>query len=128
MSEPCCTATTRAGSPCAARPLPGSDFCLFHDPAHQHALAQSRSKGGSTPRRRTRRYPLLLDYKHVAELLSEILIEALNEPAAYDPQRLRAPTGLSNTLLKAVGRPRNTYEIHQDRTEPAPDEACLLRV
>src|SRR3954451_1641218 len=128
MSEPCCTATTRAGSPCAARPLPGSDFCLFHDPAHQHALAESRSKGGAAPRRRTRRYPLLLDYKHVAELLSELFVEALNEPAPLDAPRLRALTGLSTVLLKAVGRPKGTYEIHLDRTEPTPDEPCLVRI
>src|SRR5438067_1177779 len=60
MTEPCCTATTRRGRPCAARPLPGSPFCLFHDPARQHALAQSLRKGGATPRRRPRRSPLLL--------------------------------------------------------------------
>ena len=108
MSEACCTAHTSTGRPCAARPLPGGDRCLFHDPAHQQSLAESRSKGGSTPRRRrTRRYPLLLDYKQIAELLSELFVDALNDPAAHDPQRLRALTGLSSVLLKAVGIPRN---------------------
>src|SRR6266404_1787558 len=106
MSEPCCTATTRDGRPCAAHPLPGSEFCLFHDPRRRQALSQSRSKGGATPRRRTRRYPLLLDYKHVAELLSELFVEALNDPAAADPQRLRALTGLARVLLQTVGRPK----------------------
>jgi hypothetical protein len=127
MSQPCCAATSASDRPCAARPLPGSDFCLFHDPAHQPALAQGRSKGGSTPRR-IRRYPRILDYKYAAELLSELFIDALNDPAAYDPARLRALTGLSKVLLQAVGRPRNTYEIHDDRSEPAPDEDCLRRI
>jgi hypothetical protein len=127
MSALCCTAVKSNGQPCAAHALPGGDLCLFHDPAHQDALAQSRSQGGSTPRR-TCRYPLLLDYKHVAELLSEILIEAMNDPAAYDSQRLRALTGLANTLLKAVGRPKDSYELHADRGEPAADEDHQLRI
>src|SRR5438132_818654 len=46
-----CTYTKPDGAPCAAQPLPGSDFCLFHDPAYADALAEARSKGGSTPRR-----------------------------------------------------------------------------
>src|SRR5438105_9264798 len=128
MSEPCCTATTRGGVPCAAHPLPGSDCCLFHDPSRRQLLAQSRSKGGATPRRRTRRYPRLLDYKHVAELLSDLFVDALNDPAAADPQRLRALTGLARVLLKAVGRPKGSYEIHKDRSEPPPEEPHLLRV
>src|SRR3954454_23343678 len=128
MDAPCCTATTLAAAPCAARPLPGRDCCLFHDPAYHQALAESRSKGGATPRRRTRRYPLLLDYKHVAELLSELLVHALNEPAPLDAPRLRALTGLARVLLQAVGRPKGTYEIHLDRSEPSTDEPCLVRI
>src|SRR5437588_5938 len=52
MSTTCCTYIKPNGDPCAARPLPNSDFCLFHDPAHAQALAEARSQGGSTPRRR----------------------------------------------------------------------------
>jgi len=54
MSATCCPFIKPDGEPCAARPLPNRDFCLFHDPDHQQALTESRSKGGSTPRRRTR--------------------------------------------------------------------------
>ena len=102
MSATCCPFIKPDGAPCAARPLPNSSFCLFHDPAHQQALAESRSKGGSTPRRRLRRFPRLLDHVHVAELLGELFIDSLNNPDAIDTKRLQALTALSRALLKAV--------------------------
>src|SRR4051794_3540941 len=98
MSQPCCAATSALHRPCAARPLPGSDFCLFHDPAPPPAPPDTRRRGGAPPPRRPRRFPRVLDYKHVAELLSELLVDALNDPAAADPARLRALTGLSSLL------------------------------
>jgi hypothetical protein len=128
MSQPCCTATTRDGRPCAARPLPGGQFCLFHDPAHQPALTDSRRQGGATPRRRTRRFPRLLDHHQVGELLGELLIDALNDPTACDPTRLRALTGLANVLLRAVGLPKNTYWSNEGDPEPAVTDPHLLRI
>src|SRR2546428_1122315 len=127
MSATCCTYIKPDGAPCAARPLPNSDFCLFHDPDHQQALTESRSKGGSTPRRRTRRFPRLLDHVHVAELLGELFIEALNNPEAINTKRLQALTALSRVLLTAVGTPP-TFLIHEDRREPSPAAGHLLRV
>src|SRR3989442_14072647 len=127
MSATCCPIIKPDGDPCAARPLPDSAFCLFHDPAHQQALAESRSKGGSTPRRRLRRFPRLLDHVHVAELLGELFIDALNNPDAIDTKRLQALTPLSRALLKAVGTPP-TFLVHSDRREPSPAAGPLLRV
>jgi hypothetical protein len=127
MSTPCCAFIKSNGAPCAARPLLNSPFCLFHDPAHQQPLAASRSKGGAAPRRRLRRFPRLLDHVHVAELLGELFIDALNNPDAIDPHRLRALTALSRVLLKAVGTPP-TFLIHSDRREPSPAAGHLLRV
>jgi hypothetical protein len=127
MSDTCCTQTKPNGDPCAARPLPDSDCCLFHDPAHAEALAEARRKGGSTPRRRLRRFPRLLDHVHVAELLGELFIEALNHTDVSDTKRLQTLTNLSRALLKAVGTPP-TFLIHSDRREPAPTAGHLLRV
>src|SRR5437660_628729 len=127
MSDTCCPFIKPDGEPCAARPLPNSDFCLFHDPGHQQALTESRSKGGSTPRPRTRRFPRLLDHVHVAELLGELFIDALNDPEAIDTHRLQALTALSRVLLKAVGTPP-TFLVHSDRREPHPAAGLLLRV
>src|SRR5712691_11254283 len=127
MSDTCCTFAKPDGTPCAARPLPNSSFCLFRDPAHQQALAESRSKGGCTPCRRLRRFPRLLDHVHVAELLGELFIDSLNNPDAIDTKRLQALTALSRVLLKAVGTPP-TFLVHSDRREPSPAAGHLLRV
>src|SRR5438093_10372081 len=127
MSEPCCAFTKPDGSPCAARPLPGRPFCLFHDPDQAARLAEARSKGGSTPRRRLRRFPRLLDHVHVAELLGELFVDSLNNPDAIDTKRLQALTALSRALLKAVGTPP-TFLVHSDRREPHPAAGHLLRV
>ena len=127
MSETRCACTKPDGDPCAARALPNSAFCLFHDPAHAQTLAQSRSKGGAAPRRRLRRFPRLLDHVHVAELLGELFIDALNDPEAIDTHRLQALTALSRVLLKAVGTPP-TFLVPSDRREPAPAAGHLLRV
>src|SRR2546428_7151894 len=127
MSTTCCAHPNPTAPPCPARPLPGSDFCLFHDPAHAQTLAQSRSQGGSTPRRRLRRFPRLLDHVHVAELLGELFIDALNDPEAIDTHRLQALTALSRVLLKAVSTPP-TFLVHSDRREPPPPAGYLLRV
>src|SRR5437868_3015785 len=37
MAAACCAFTKPTGDPCAAYPLPGRDFCLFHDPAQTAA-------------------------------------------------------------------------------------------
>lgn len=41
-----CMAKTKSNLPCKGRPLPGSRFCLAHDPERQCALAESRKRGG----------------------------------------------------------------------------------
>ena len=46
MSDPACTFIKPEDTPCAAHPLPGRPFCLFHDPEQKECLAQARRKGG----------------------------------------------------------------------------------
>jgi len=48
LSQPMrgCGAKTRSGSPCAAVPAPGSEFCPFHDPANTAAQREARREGG----------------------------------------------------------------------------------
>src|SRR5438093_1068138 len=119
MPEPCCTANRANGQPCEATPLPNRPFCLFHDPDRREALAASRSKGGATPRRACR-LPVILDHLHIAQLLSELLVDAVNNAGPSDPRCLQAVTGLARVLLKAVGTP-NTFLLHEDRSEPPAD-------
>ncbi len=128
MPEPCCAFTKQDGTPCAARPLPGRPFCLFHDPDQTDRLTEARRKGGATPRRRLRRYPRLLDRYHIAELLSELFMTAVNAPDSVDSKNLQAITNLARTLLKAVGAPGDKYLEHNPRTEPDAASDHLLRV
>ena len=128
MPTPCCPFIKPDGTPCAARPLPDSDFCLFHDPAQAEAQAHhARRKGGAAPRRRCRRFPRLLDHLHVAELLGELFVDALNQTDASDTKRLQALTGLSRALLLAVGT-APTFLVHRDRSEPPSEFAHLRRL
>src|SRR5713226_3727768 len=127
MSDTRCTQTKPNGDPCAAHPLTNSDFCLFHDPAHAAAHSEARRIGDSAPRRRLRRFPRLLDHVHVAELLGELFIEALNQTDVSDTKRLQTLTNLSRVLLTAVGTPP-TFLVHSDRREPSPAAGHLLRV
>jgi hypothetical protein len=123
-----CAATTKDGAPCQARPLPGSPFCPFHDPARAAAFAEGRRQGGAASHRRPRRFPRLLDYRHVAELLGELFVDALNNADPADPRALSAVNQLSRTLLQAVGRPKDSHIAYRDREEPTPDQPHLLRV
>src|SRR5205809_224817 len=125
MSHACCTAITATGQPCRAHPRPDRSFCALHDPELAETVAEGRSKGGAAPRRRVRRLPTILDHLHVAQLLSELLVEAVNETDPANPRQLQAVTGLSRVLLKAVGVP-NTYALHSDRSEPPPESDHLL--
>src|SRR5439155_851779 len=127
MSDTCCTALTATGQPCRAHPRPGRPFCALHDPELAGAIAEGRSKGGAAPRRRVRRLPPILDHLHVAQLLSELLVDAVNATDPGNPRQLQAVTGLSRVLLKAVGVP-NTYALHQDRSELSPESDHLLRL
>lgn len=46
-----CKGRKERGVRCGARPLPGSSYCLFHDPAHAEAVAEGRRLGGLRRRR-----------------------------------------------------------------------------
>src|SRR5712692_9922628 len=107
MSETRCTCTKPNGKPCAAPAMPNLPLFLFHAPAYAPALSAGRSLGGSTPRRPSRRFPRILDHVHVAEIMGELLIDALNEPVPLDNKRLHSLTHLCQALLEAVGTPKD---------------------
>ena len=46
MTQARCSGTTKAGAPCQAPALPGSRFCVTHDPSRVTDLAEWRRKGG----------------------------------------------------------------------------------
>lgn len=41
-----CKGTTKAGAPCQAPPVSGSDYCYTHDPDLEQERADSRRRGG----------------------------------------------------------------------------------
>lgn len=43
---PTCAGKRRDGQPCRGRPLPGSRFCLAHDPALAQRRAEGAARGG----------------------------------------------------------------------------------
>jgi len=45
-ATPRCTATTKTGEPCRARPLVDSSFCVYHDPDYAEQHRQNSQAGG----------------------------------------------------------------------------------
>lgn len=43
-----CKATTKSGEPCKAKPVFGSDYCAFHDPARAETFQKGRVEGGKS--------------------------------------------------------------------------------
>jgi hypothetical protein len=50
-SNTACSATTRAGQPCAAPPLREGRFCASHDPEYADTMQQARTLGGQRRRK-----------------------------------------------------------------------------
>lgn len=126
MNKPICSHHKADGTPCRAPALAGRPFCYFHDPQHAAVLAAGRRKGGAAPRRRVRRYPRRLRQGDVAEVLSEILIAALNHPEAMPDDRLRALTRLAETLLREPGA-HSALSSDSRHSSPSP-AGHLLRI
>lgn len=41
-----CSAITKAGSPCKGNAIPGSQFCMAHDPKSRETLKEAKRRGG----------------------------------------------------------------------------------
>jgi hypothetical protein len=113
----CCTATTRTGSPCRARPLPGRPFCLFHDPERALTLARAHRHGGAAPRRclrpaalthrlalflnEARLYPDVLSLRHLQAILrlTRRWQRALQDPAVSPARRRRLAAQVDALLV-----------------------------
>ena len=63
-----CSGTTKAGAPCQARALPGSAYCVTHDPEKVTQLAEWRRQGGYAKASRVRAKKALPESMTVAEL------------------------------------------------------------
>jgi hypothetical protein len=54
MTQQRCNGTNRAGERCNGKALPGSDYCIAHDPAKVVAITEARRKGGAARSNRAR--------------------------------------------------------------------------
>jgi hypothetical protein len=102
MAAPHCSALTRQGTPCHARPRPGSRFCYFHDLARSAAFAAGRRKGGAAPNRRlSQRRAAAADTDLLLHLFmaaladqSPSLLEALDHSSSRSHSRHLSPAAL----------------------------------
>jgi hypothetical protein len=58
--RPRCVAKKKNGQPCQAVALPGSQFCLYHDPDRSEYVRQARKKGGKARSKATFQPKLVL--------------------------------------------------------------------
>ncbi len=81
MSEQAnCAGRNRDGRPCAARPLPGSNWCPFHDPARAEARREWSRQGGasrSNAARARKQLPEDVTAADLRAILSGVLVQTI---------------------------------------------------
>lgn len=108
MSRETCQGTRDTGEPCRAWVLPGSRFCLWHDPAQEGKRQQAREKGGrnkATPTRLGKLMPEAL--RPVLQKLMDGLDEV--HDGTLDPRQASAMASLAG----AIGRLYETAQLEE---------------
>lgn len=101
-----CNSRTAKGQPCKARPVDGSAFCAFHDPARAEAVAAGRRAGGCTrsqPRRTVGEQSPdcpLGSVRDVCDLLSTTINDV--RKGRLDPKIANTVGYLASVLVKAM--------------------------
>lgn len=85
-----CKGRNERGEPCRAAPRRESDFCIFHDPEHAEAMAESRRLGGLR-RKREVTVAAAYDYEGLGSVPD---IRRLLDVAAFDA------LGLENSIAR----------------------------
>jgi hypothetical protein len=100
-----CTGVTRAGERCKGRALPGSVFCLNHDPAKVTQLAEWRRQGGharsNVNRARKRLKGGLRDFADLQGLLFEAVRKV--EAGSLEPGPANAMANLARACAALAG-------------------------
>lgn len=103
-----CPAHTRAGMPCQAAPLSGSDYCFIHSPETATARAKARKAGGRARGRNLRTppgppAPAVVSLRRVVDIQRELEKEYVCLLAQKNSaQRARTVATLLTLALKAV--------------------------
>ena len=101
-----CEATTKAGKPCQAWAMDGSNFCFMHDPATVKERAAARSLGGRARHGRNvgatgDTEPVKIENMgDVVQLLNAAVNDLLHLENSI--ARARAIATLANSLIKAL--------------------------
>jgi len=101
-----CRAVKPDGSRCQAAPLPGSDFCFFHDPSKAVERREAQALGGRQNRMKTLDAAApdvkLEDCGDVVALLSETINQV--RKGMIDPRIANSVGYLANVVIKAFAQ------------------------
>lgn len=110
-----CSGTNKQGERCRARALPGSDFCISHDPNRVVELAEWRRKGGRAKSNKARIRKQLPDAVLTPAELQGLLSKAIRDVLAgtLEPGPANAAGGLARALVTI----QESAELEQRLTE-----------
>ncbi len=110
-----CVAVTRNGSPCEAKPRPGSDYCPWHDEGLATRRSEWSRRGGigrSNKQRAAKQLP--------EEILTPAVLQGLLGRTLRDVIAGRVEPGVANAaanLGRAIVAVRQATELEQRLTE-----------
>lgn len=102
MPHATCSAKTKTGAPCQARPLANSLYCFAHEPTLAGKRAEWRRKGGRKSKRRERQgqAAALQTPEEIKVFLGRMIESVRNGEIA--PTEANAIARLCNLQLKAI--------------------------
>ncbi len=105
-----CRATTRAGAPCAARPLPGQRLCPWHAPQLAERRAEWSRKGGEgkgNARRASKELPPAMGGEELLATLTRVIRRV--EAGELAP----GPANAIANLARSMNATRELVELEQ---------------
>lgn len=94
-----CPGFNRDGSPCSAVPLPGQQWCHWHDPEREELRAETRRAGGRNSSREARAKRLLRTGMDSLGDVNDVLKLAL-----LDVQRGKLDPKIANAMANLAGK------------------------
>jgi hypothetical protein len=110
-----CGATNRDGSSCRAAALPGSLFCLFHDPSRSDERREAQARGGRQNHMKTLDVSAPdVSVKNRTDAIA-LLSETINQvrKGQIDPRVANCVCFLTNTLIKTIDDAQLDARIEQ---------------
>lgn len=118
-----CTATTKDGSPCRGRPMPGKTLCFAHAPEQAATLAEARRAGGRASSAESRAHRKLRGGLSLA-LAEDRLVEAMSGLIAgtVEPGVAAALASVARALalVRAEARAESVEQHRTDSTRITP--------